>query len=196
METLDLQKQNNKYLTVIGVLSVAIPLVVAFLLFIPQTGKLGDVDVSFLPGLNAVLNSATALCLVLSLYFIKAGNIQTHKTFNLAAMVLSSIFLVSYVIYHFQAPSTKFGDVNGDHVLSDIEKASAGGIRYFYYVLLITHIILAAVVVPFVLRSLYFGWTRQDERHRKLSKITWPIWFFVAVSGVVVYLLISPYYQH
>jgi putative membrane protein len=184
------------YLGLIAVLSVAIPVVVAVLLYLPQTGKLGDLDVSFLPHFNAVLNSATAICLVSGYYMMKKQQYNTHRAMMLAAFALSSMFLVSYVVYHFQAPSTKFGDIDGNGIVSEIEKTAAGGMRMVYFVLLILHIFLAAIIVPFVLTSIYFGVTKQFEKHKKVSRFTFPMWLFVAVSGVVVYLMISPYYHH
>jgi putative membrane protein len=175
------EKRNNTYLIIIGVLSVAIPFVVAILMFIPQTGKLGDLNVSFLPHLNAVLNSATALALVTGYIFIRNGKKQYHITAMITAFVLSSIFLVSYVIYHYQAPATKF--------------LGEGFIRGIYFFILLSHIILAAVVVPFVLLSIYFGISKQYQKHRRIVKWTFPIWLYVAVTGVIVYLMISPYYN-
>jgi putative membrane protein len=193
---LEAPKNDSKYLVTIGVLSVAIPVVVAILLFIPQTGKLGDLDVSFLPFLNAILNSSTALLLVVGYFFIKKRNINLHRTLMLSAFALSSVFLVSYVIYHFQAPSTRFGDINGDGIVDAVEIAQAGFMRTAYLVLLLTHIVTAAIIVPFVLLSIYFGITNQVARHQKISKWTFPLWLYVAVTGVVVYLMISPYYAH
>jgi putative membrane protein len=175
------ERKNNTYLIIIGVLSVAIPVVVAILMFIPQTGKLGDLNVSFLPHLNAVLNSATALALICGFIFIRNGKKQYHITAMMTAFVLSSIFLVCYVIYHYQAPPTKF--------------LGEGFIRGIYFFILLTHIILAAVVVPFVLLSIYFGISKQYQKHRKIVRWTFPIWLYVAVTGVIVYLMISPYYS-
>jgi len=184
------------YLLLIGVLSVAIPVVVAVLLYLPQTGKLGDLNVSFLPHLNAVLNSATALCLIMGYYMMKQKQYHVHRAMMLAAVALSSMFLISYVLYHFQAPSTRFGDTDGNGILSDAEKLVAGSLRMVYFGLLILHIFFAAIIVPFVLTSIYFGITKQFEKHKKVSRFTFPMWLFVAVSGVVVYFMISPYYHH
>jgi len=184
------------YLLLIGVLSVAIPVVVAVLLYLPQTGKLGDLNVSFLPHLNAVLNSATALCLIMGYYMMKQKQYHVHRAMMLAAFALSSMFLISYVLYHFQAPSTRFGDTDGNGILSDAEKLVAGSLRMVYFGLLILHIFFAAIIVPFVLTSIYFGITKQFEKHKKVSRFTFPMWLFVAVSGVVVYFMISPYYHH
>lgn len=175
-------KNNKLYLTLIGILSVLIPLVVALLLFKPFDTKIAGLNVYFLPHLNAVLNSATALCLITGFIFIKQKKENTHRTFMMSAFVLSSIFLVSYVIYHNNAESTHFG--------------GEGAIRLVYFVLLITHIILAAVVVPLVLLAIYFAFTKQVNRHKKIVKWTFPVWLYVAITGVIVYLMISPYYIH
>lgn len=185
---------DKMYMRLIGVLSVAIPIVVAVLLFLPQTGKLGDLDVSFLPHLNAVLNSATALCLLAGFYLIKNKQYDAHRTMMMSAFALSSVFLVSYVVYHFQAASTKFGDVNHDQVVDAAELAAVGVSRTVYLVILLTHIVLAAMVVPFVLRSIYFGLTKQYARHKKISQWTFFMWLYVAVTGVIVYFMISPFY--
>ncbi len=193
-------RKDGLYLIIIGVLSVAVPVLVAILLFIPQTGKLGDLDVSFLPHLNAVLNTATAVALVVGWMLIRNRSLSYgqrtsyHRTAMMAAFVLSSIFLVCYVIYHFQAPPTRFGDLNHNGIVEEAEKLAVGGIRYLYLFLLLTHIVLAAVVVPFVLLALYFAFTGQFARHTRTTRYTFPIWLYVAVTGVVVYLMISPYY--
>jgi putative membrane protein len=186
---------NFTYLVIIGVLSIAIPVVVALLFYLPQTGKLGDLDVSILPHFNAVLNSSSAIALIVGYYFIKKGKRKEHIASMVSAFTLSSLFLISYVIYHYQGTHPGFGDLNSDGILSDIEKESIGGIRTIYLVVLLTHILLAAIIVPFVLLSVYFGITKQYASHRKVSKWTFPLWLYVAISGVIVYLLISPYYH-
>lgn len=187
-------KQNNIFLWLIGILSIAVPVLVAILFYIPQTGRLGDVDVSFLPHLNAVLNSCTALALLLGFYFIKSDNRRYHITFMVTAFGLSTLFLVSYVTYHYQGTHTLYGDLDHNGVLELVEKEKAGSLRYIYYFILITHIVLAAIVVPFVLFAMYFGITKQYTRHKKTTKYTFPIWLYVAVTGVLVYFLIKPYY--
>lgn len=187
-------KSEKPWLVVIGIVGVAIPIVVALLLFMPQTGKLGDLDFSILPHLNALLNSGTAFALLTGYYFVKKGNTVAHRVAMLTAFGLSSLFLVSYVLYHFQEASTLFGDLNHDHLVSPEEGQKAGSLRYVYYFLLLTHILLAAIIVPFVLLSIYYGLGKQIEKHKKVSKYTFPLWLYVAVTGVVVYLLISPYY--
>jgi putative membrane protein len=149
----------------------------------------------FLPKLNAILNGCCSVLLLASLYQIKQGNIVMHKRLNLLAFLLSSLFLVSYILFHYLAPETRFGDLNHDGVLSAEEISAAGQMRYVYYVILITHIILAAVVLPLILLSFYRGLQMQVELHRKLVRWSFPVWLYVTVTGVIVYLMISPYYN-
>lgn len=175
------QKNNSLYLALIGILSVLIPLLVAFLFFGNKATKIEGLEVSFLPHMNAVINSATFLCLVAGWVMIKRKQIDYHRTLMLSAFVLSGIFLVSYVIYHNNAESTPFGGI--------------GFIRYVYFFILLTHILLAIVVVPFVLLALYFALSKQIGKHKKIVRWAYPIWLYVAASGVIVYLMISPYYK-
>jgi putative membrane protein len=185
----------EKNLTVpIVIVSIAIPLAVAFILLVPQSRINVGFNTRNLPLFHAFLNSTTAILLLASLYFIRNKQKKAHKTANLVAVVLSTIFLVSYVIYHSSNPSTKFGDLNHDGILSESEKAIAGSLRYVYYFFLITHIVLSGVIVPLVLFTLQRAFQEKFDRHRRLARITWPVWFYVAVSGVIVYWLISPYY--
>ena len=175
-------KNNDRiYLILIAILSVAVPLLVAFLLFMPQTGKLGNVDVTFLPKLHALLNSLTAISLLTGYYFIKNNNVRGHRFAMVTAFTLSAFFLISYVTYHYQAAPTKYG--------------GEGTLKTTYYVILITHIVLAAVIVPLVLLTVYFAVSDQINRHRKIARWTFPIWLYVAVTGVIVYFMIAPYYQ-
>ena len=145
--------------------------------------------------INAVINSMVAILLVAGLVTAKSKNYAVHKKIMISAIVLSVLFLVSYICHHLLAGETKYGDLNHDGVLSISETAMAGGTRIFYYILLLTHIPLAAIILPFILFTAYRALTGEYEKHRKLVRITWPVWFFVAVSGVVVYLMISPYYN-
>jgi putative membrane protein len=149
----------------------------------------------FLPRLNAILNGTCSVLLLVSLYYITRGNIRMHKNINITAFVLSSLFLVSYIVFHYLSHETKYGDLDGNGILSDAERATAGSLRYVYYVILITHIILAAAVLPLILLSFYRGLRMQVEKHRKLVHWTFPIWLYVTVTGVIVYLLIAPYYH-
>ncbi|MCC9138286.1 DUF420 domain-containing protein [Pontibacter silvestris] len=172
--------KDKRFLTIIAVLSVVIPIVVATLFYMPKAGD-SNLDVTFLPTFHAILNSLTAIALLVGYYNIKRKyNAKTHRAAMLVAFGLSSVFLVSYVTYHYIGESTAYG---GEGVL-----------RYIYYFILVTHIVLAAVIVPLVLLSVYFGITNQLARHRKISRWTFPLWLYVAITGVLVYILISPYY--
>lgn len=151
--------------------------------------------VEYLPKLNACLNGTCSVLLLISLYFIKNGKIAVHKRINILAFCLSSLFLVSYILFHYLAPETRFGDLNGDGRLSDAEKASAGSLRYLYYVILTSHIILAAGVLPLILLSFYRGLQMQVARHKKLVRWAFPIWLYVTITGVIVYLMVAPYYH-
>lgn len=178
----------------IAIISIVIPIVVALLIYLPRPQMEAGFDVHILPLFHAVLNSATSVLLVGSLFFIRKGQVKAHKVTNLIAVVLSLIFLISYVTYHFFVPSTKFGDLDHNNIVDAAEKATAGGIAYVYYFILLTHIVLAVVIVPMVLFTLLRGFQDDIVRHRKIARITWPIWFYVAVTGVIVYIMISPYY--
>lgn len=148
-----------------------------------------------LPLINAYINGTCSLLLLLSLYFIMQKNIVMHKRLNITAFVLSSLFLIFYIIFHYLAPETKFGDLNGDHLVSEAEKMAVGNLRYVYYIILISHIILAAIVLPLILFSFNYALQNQIPRHKKIVRWTWPIWFYVTVTGVIVYLMIAPYYH-
>ena len=151
--------------------------------------------VYLLPTFNAIINATCTILLLISLYFIKQKNITAHKRTNILTFILSSLFLVSYIVFHYFALETKYGDLNSDGVLSDEEISLAGNLRYVYYVILISHIILAAGVLPLVLMSFYKGLQMQVEKHRKLVRWSYPIWLYVTTTGVIVYLMISPYYN-
>jgi putative membrane protein len=150
----------------------------------------------YLPLLNAVLNGTCSVLLLISLYFIKQGNIAVHKRLNIITFCLSATFLVSYILFHYlMRNEILYGDTNGDGVLSAAERTAAGGLRTLYLAILVPHIILAAGVLPLILLSFYRGLQMQVEKHKKLVRWAFPIWLFVTVSGVVVYLMISPYYH-
>ncbi len=179
METLFLEK-SRKYNRLINVLAVAIPVVVAVLLGVRQKVDLGSWT-KILPHVNAIVNSLTAILLVVGLLFIQRKNVAAHRRTMTTAFVLGSLFLVSYVLYHLSNESTAFG--------------GEGLIRPIYYFLLISHIVLSVVVVWFVLRAVYFAYSNQIAEHKKAVKWAFPIWLYVSITGVIVYLLISPYYQ-
>ncbi len=144
---------------------------------------------------NAIINSMVTLLLVAGIVAVKQKKYLLHKKIMLAAIVLSILFLVSYIAHHLLAGETRFGDINHDGILSDDEKQQAGVLRIIYYCVLGTHIPLAAIILPFILFTAYRALTGDYEKHKKLARITWPVWFYVAVSGVLIYLWISPYYS-
>jgi putative membrane protein len=188
-----IKKNDKKARTVIFSFSI-----VAFIL-ISALGKYKlNVDLGFdehiFAKVNAVINSIVAVLLVAGLFCARTGRYTVHRNIMLTAMVLSVLFLLSYVLHHLFAGEARFGDINHDGVLSEAEKVAAGSLRYFYYVLLSTHILLAGIVLPFILFTAYRALINENIAHRNLAKITWPIWFYVAVTGPVVYLMISPYY--
>jgi putative membrane protein len=149
----------------------------------------------FLPKLNAILNGTCTVLLLTSLYFIKQKKIMIHKRINIIAFILSSLFLVSYILFHYLTPETRYGDINGDGIVSEAERGAAGGMRTLYFCILIPHIILAAIVLPLVLLSFYRGLQMQVEKHKKIVGWAFPIWLYVTVTGVIVYLMIAPYYH-
>lgn len=180
METVLIEKQ-KKANQLINILSIAIPVAVAILLGIRQKVDLGSWT-TYLPHLNGIINSLTAILLIMGLYFIRQKNVVAHRTTMLGAFTLGSVFLVSYVLYHLSNESTAFG--------------GEGWIRPVYYFLLISHIVLSVVVVWFVLKALYFALSGQYDQHRRVVKWAYPIWLYVSITGVVVYLMIKPYYIH
>ena len=153
------------------------------------------VDFSFLPPFYSLLNALAAIALLASLYFIKQKNVQSHRAMNFTALGLSVLFLLCYVLYHFTTPETVFGDLNGNGTLEAAEAAAVAGVRPFYLALLFSHIILAAVSLPFILFTFIKAYTEQFEAHRKLARWVWPIWFYVCVTGPICYLMLQPYYQ-
>ena len=169
---------DKKYNKLIVVLSVVIPIVVAALFGI----KIPNVEpLSFLPPIYASINGLTAVLLVLAFFAIKKKNIKLHQNLMTTAIWCSVAFLILYVAYHMTSDSTKFG--------------GEGFVKYFYYFILLTHIIMSIVVIPFVLITYVRAITKNFEKHKKIAKITFPLWLYVAVSGVIVYIMISPYYS-
>ena len=152
-------------------------------------------DVHVFAKTNAIINSMVAVLLLAGLFTVKQKKYELHKKIMLTAISLSVLFLLSYIAHHLLAGDTKYGDVNHDGIVSLDEKALAGNLRMVYYFVLITHIPLAAIILPFILFAAYRALTGEYDKHKKLVRITWPVWFYVAVTGVVVYLMISPYYN-
>lgn len=187
-------KNDKKARLLIYTVSVVVFIAVALL----SKYKL-NVDLGFNPHVfalaNAVINASVCILLMAGLVTVKQKKYVLHKKIMLAAIVLSILFLISYICHHLFAGETKFGDINHDGILSDDEKMQAGGLRIMYYCILATHIPLAAIILPFILFTAYRALTGEYDRHKKMVKITWPIWFYVAVTGVIIYCWISPYYQ-
>lgn len=167
----------KKYNKLIIVLSILIPVIVAVLF-----GVKIDVELPiFLPPIYASINAVTALVLVLAFMAIQRKNVKLHKRLMTTAIILSALFLVMYVAYHMTSDSTKYG--------------GEGFMRYVYFFILLTHIVMSIAVIPFVLITYVRGITNSIERHKKIAKITFPLWLYVAITGVLVYILISPYYN-
>ncbi len=143
--------------------------------------EIGFINTKALPLLHAILNGCTAILLILALIFVKNKNIVLHKATMISAFILSSIFLVSYVLTHISTPETKFG--------------GEGNIRYVYFFILISHIILSIPVLPLAMFAIYRGFTNDVIKHKKIVRFAWPIWFYVAVTGVLVYIFMAPYYS-
>ncbi len=149
-----------------------------------------------LPALNAFINGTCSVLLIASLISIKNKNITLHKKLNLTAFILSALFLISYVTAHFFIPDTKYGDINHDGLMSLQEKELVSGIKPVYLIILLTHILLAVVILPLILMSFYYGLTDQKIKHKKLTRWSYPIWLYVTISGVIVYLMINKYYAY
>jgi putative membrane protein len=152
-------------------------------------------DVHVFAKANAIINSMVAVLLLAGLFAVKQKKYELHKKIMLTAISLSVLFLLSYIAHHLLAGDTKYGDINHDGIVSIDEKTLAGNLRMVYYFILITHIPLAAIILPFILFTAYRALIGEYDKHKKLVRITWPVWFYVAVTGVIVYLMISPYYN-
>lgn len=174
-------KQRN-YNPVIWALSILIIAVILASNYLPRStdGTIAGIDLTVLPLLNAIFNAITFVLLVCALIMIKKRNIPAHRNFMLSAFGVTFLFLISYLSYHAMAGSTSLG--------------ADGFVKYIYYTILITHIVLAAALVPLSLITLGRGLNRNDRKHKKIAHWTMPIWLYVSLSGVVVYLFISPYY--
>ncbi len=186
-------RNDKKAKILIGIFSVVVFGVIVMLGRVKLDVDLGF-DVHIFAAVNAVINSLVAVLLIWALVAVKRKNYLRHKKITLAAMVLSILFLVSYIAHHLLSGDTVYGDTDHNGILEDAEKAAAGGLRMVYLIILLTHIFLAALILPFILFTAYRGLTSEFPRHRKLGKITWPIWLYVSLTGPVVYLMISPFY--
>lgn len=164
---------------VLIILSILIPIVVAVLYLIPKNFEVGE-SILILPKLNAIINGTTFIVLIGAFISILRRNVVMHKRLMLFALILSVLFLLSYVTYHFLTESTPYG---GEGVL-----------RTIYFVILLTHILLAIAIVPLVLITFSRALSEKFDKHKKIARITLPIWLYVTLTGVVVYIMISPYY--
>jgi putative membrane protein len=191
-----LLKKNDRKATIIIVLLSVV--VFAAVVLLSRKGAIPmqlSFDVHVFALFNAVVNSMVCVLLVAALVAVKQKNYQAHKKMMLLAMLLSTLFLVSYICHHLFAGETKFGDADHNGMLNELEKANAGKLRLFYYFVLGTHIPLAGVVLPFILFTAYRGLIAEFFAHKKIARITWPIWWYVSITGVLVYWLIHPYYN-
>ena len=189
-----LQKNDKQAKLLIGVFSVVVFVAVSFLTKFTITVEL-PFDKHIFALANAIINATVAVLLVAALVAVKQKKYAAHKNIMLTALLLSVLFLVSYIAHHLFAGETKFGDTDHDGIVSIAELAVVGNLRAFYFILLSTHIILAATSLPFILFTAYRGLTGEFEDHKRKAKRIWPIWFYVAVTGPLVYLMISPYYS-
>lgn len=164
---------------IFGLTIVVLLLVVLLKLNVQQSNEIPE-GLKFLPLMNAIINGTCSVLLVSSFIMIRRKNVKVHKALNITAFVLSAIFLLSYVVFHFFVPDTSYPKDNP--------------MRPFYLFILLTHILLAGIALPFILFSFYRGLSSQTEKHKKISRWTFPIWLYVTVTGVIVYLMISPYY--
>jgi len=186
---------NDKFfLRLIWIVSAVVLMVVIILKIVPPP-ETRPSFIYLLPHLIGGINATCAVLLVLSLIFIKRKNIQAHKITNVITFILSALFLVFYILFHLYEKDTKYGDIDHDGILSAAELSAAGLSRMIYFVILITHIMLAVIVLPLILISFLRGFSMQIERHRKIVRWAYPVWLYVAVTGVIVYLMISPYYN-
>jgi len=175
----DQQKKRN-FSSIIWILSIAINAIVASAYFLPTYALPEGVDLKYIPALNASLNALTFLSLFSALIAIKKKNIKVHRGFIAAALFFTGIFLGSYLLYHFTYPSTRFG--------------GEGVIKVIYLTILLTHIILAALIVPFALLTIARGLNMDTEKHKKIARWVMPMWLYVSLTGVVIFFMISPYY--
>ena len=191
--SLTLQKNDKKARIVILSFSAVVFIAVTILERITLNVDLGF-DPHVLAFVNAMINSIVSVLLLAGLITAKRGAYEAHRKIMLAAILLSVLFLLTYIAHHLFAGSTWYGDTDKNGIVSEAEKAAAGASRIIYFILLGTHIILAGISLPFILFTAYRALINENARHRKIAKITWPMWFYVAVSGPIVYWMISKYH--
>ncbi len=192
-----LQKNDTRALWLIGIFSAIVFVVVTVLGRYNLAGQVQlPFDVHIFALTNAIINGCVALLLLAGLMAIRQKKYALHKKIMLLAMGLSVLFLLSYISHHLLAGETAYGETDGIKGLSKEELTAAGSGRTWYLLILLTHIPLAGVGLPFILLAAYRALIGEYAKHRKLVRIIWPLWFYVAVTGVLVYILISPYYSH
>jgi putative membrane protein len=175
--------------------AIVITLVVLLLVDLMRRVKIDlGIDFSFLPPIHASLNAIAAISLIAALYFIKNKQVENHRKAIYAALTCSALFLVCYVLYHFTTPEIKYGDADHDGIVSAAELAAVGSMRTVYLLVLVSHIVLAGVILPFILFTFIRAYTQQYERHRKMARWVFPIWLYVAITGPICYLMLKPFY--
>jgi len=184
---------NKNVLLLVGI-SIMVPAIVAALFLWVQDPAENDSWLKELPVINASLNATSFITLITGFFLIRQGREKAHKNAMLTAFALGGLFLISYLIYHSQVPSTLYGDVNHDGILSDVERMAVGEARTIYLIVLISHILMAIAGLPLVLMALYFGLKNQRKSHKRIVHWAYPVWLYVSITGVIVYFLISPYY--
>jgi putative membrane protein len=194
MLTPSIQKNDKKAKWLIGIFSVVVFVAVTFLSKFTLEVEL-PFDKHIFALINALLNTGVAILLVFAIIAIKNKKFQLHKNLMLTALTLSVLFLVTYIAHHLFAGEARFGDSNFDGQVDAAEAASVGNLRAFYLILLTTHIILAATSLPFILFTAYRGLTGEYEDHKRKGRTMWKIWFYVAATGPLVYMMIKPYYH-
>jgi putative membrane protein len=196
MLTPSLNKNDAKAKWLIGLFSVIVFLTVTILGKYNLAGKVSlPFNVHIFALINAVINSLVTIFLIAGLLAVKRKNFLLHKKIMMVAMALSVLFLLSYICHHLFAGEAIYGDTDGVKGLSDAEIQAAGGMRTLYLAILITHIPLAGLALPFILFAAYRALVGEYEKHKKIVRIIYPIWLYVAVTGVIVYYMVSPYYK-
>ncbi len=196
MLTPSLQKNDSKAKMIILVVSLVVFATVTVLGKYNLAGKVNlPFDVHIFAAANGIINAAVSILLLAGLITVKNKNFELHKKIMMFAMILSILFLISYICHHLFAGETMYGDTDGVKGLSDAERTAAGSMRTVYLAILITHIPLAGIALPFILLAAYRAMTGEYAKHKKLVRIVWPLWFYVAITGVLVYIMIRPYYS-
>lgn len=197
MNNIDNQTLERRFKLPIILVSIVIPIVVAILFSVKLKDFGFQVEpLSFLPPIYASINALTALFLIMGVIAIKNKNKKVHQRFMTSAIACSVVFLVMYVAYHLTADSTIYGDIDGNRILDATEEINAGSMRLVYLFILLSHILLSIIIIPLVLITYVRALSSRFDRHRKIAKFTFPLWLYVALTGVIVYLMISPYYAN